>query len=147
MEPESSPNPPPLRADLGRIVEVEMAYSDGEVEILKMEIVPDAMADFPSGYLGAGTPLARALAGHTAGEKVAYPVGDTRSVRILSVVRSPRPLPAHIASQREEAVRKIVEEVDRTNIINFASSFNGKWGDYDPDSLTRDTPPTPPSEG
>jgi len=141
MEPE--PKPPMLRADQGRVIEVEMLYSDGESETLKLEIVPDAMADFPSGYLGAGTPLAKALSGHSAGEKVAYQGG---SVRILSVTRSTRPQPAYIAEQREEAIRKVVEEVDRTNSINFASSFNGKWGDYDPDGLTRDAPPERPRE-
>jgi hypothetical protein len=139
MEDQTSQSKGPvLRADLGRVVEVEMTYQDGEVERLKLEIVPDNMADFDAGYLGMGTPLAKSILGKAAGDLIPNSGGDIRSVRLLSVARSARPQPGHIAQAREEKLRKIAEEVDRTNIINFASSFNGKWGDYDPSSLLED---------
>jgi hypothetical protein len=40
--------------------------------------------------------------------------------------------------------------VDQTNAINFASSFSGKWGDYDPAGVEKweeaepDTKESPP---
>jgi hypothetical protein len=31
--------------------------------------------------------------------------------------------------------------VEHTSAVVFASSFSGKWGDYDPDSLPKDDKP------
>jgi hypothetical protein len=32
-------------------------------------------------------------------------------------------------------MEKTKREVEHTSAVVFASSFSGKWGDYDPDSL------------
>jgi hypothetical protein len=45
---------------------------------------------------------------------------------------------ADLAAKRQTQFNKAVRDVERTNAINFASSFSGKWGDYDPDSLPKD---------
>jgi hypothetical protein len=34
-------------------------------------------------------------------------------------------------------MRQAVEQADRTNAMNFASSFSGKWGDYDPQGIEK----------
>ena len=62
----------PLRVALGTHVEVELASEAGPPERLAFDLVPDAEADFPRGYLGVGTPLARAILGCAAGEVRSY---------------------------------------------------------------------------
>jgi hypothetical protein len=35
-------------------------------------------------------------------------------------------------------MKKTLREVEDTNAMVFASSFSGKWGDYDPDSIPKE---------
>jgi len=35
-------------------------------------------------------------------------------------------------------MRKALNQTELRNAINFASSFNSKWGDYDPSSLNEE---------
>lgn len=124
----------------GRHVEVEVHYSDGEVERLSLEVVADSAADFERGFLGESTPLAKAILGQVAGTTVSYSAGK---VHILSVSPSQKTAPTDASQKREESIRKAVSDSERTNQILFASSFSGKWGDYDPDTIQTDDAETP----
>jgi hypothetical protein len=121
----------------GRHVELEIHYTDGEVEKLSLDVVADSAADFERGFLGESTPLAKAILGQNAGSTVIYSAGK---VRILSVTPAQNQAPEDAAKRREETIQKAVRDSDRTSQILFASSFNGKWGDYDPDSIKDDEP-------
>jgi hypothetical protein len=125
---------PPARAGLGRHVVVELVL-DGESERLEFDIVPDEQADFEAGFLGHGTPLARAIEGLAAGQAAPYRAGGGGLVRVLSVEPARSGPPADVARRRAETLRKAVDQSDRTNAMMFASSFSGKWGDYDPSAL------------
>ncbi len=120
----------------GSHVEIEMLGPEGQVERLSFDIVPDRTADFSRGFLGESTPLAQAIMGQTAGSIIPYQVEDVTRIRILSVRPSRQAPPKEIAARREEIIRKAVENSDRTNAMIFASSFSGKWGDYDPTGFT-----------
>ncbi len=117
----------------GTRVQVELDTTDG-VECLEFIIVPDAQADFKAGFLGEGTPLAKTIIGHQAGELLAYKLGDASSVRILKVDPGIGLKPDN-AARRAEKMRRVVEQANRTDAIIFASSFSGKWGDYDPGGI------------
>jgi len=119
----------------GTHVVVEMLNAHGEREQLEFDLVPDQAADFSRGYLGEGTPLARAILNKPAGATVPYRQADVLQVRILSVAPSGSLPVDDLTQQREQAARKALEQVQRTNAILFASSFSGKWGDYDPDGI------------
>ena len=124
-----------LTAALGTHVAIELLDASGGREQLEFDIVPDAAADLAKGFLGEGTPLARAIQGQLAGSDLPYRQADIVRARILSVSPA-RAAPDAEAAQRQDAVlRKAVEEAQRTDAIVFASSFSGKWGDYDPDGI------------
>ncbi len=103
-------------------------------ERLEFDIVPDRMADLARGFLGEGTPLAKALAGQPAGAVIPYHQADIVQVRILSITTAASS-PVDREPQRQATLRRALEEADRTNAILFASSFTGKWGDYEPDGM------------
>lgn len=128
----------PYQAQTGTRVKLELVDESGTKEPMEVQIVPDDYADVIKGYLGQGTPLARAIEGHLAGESVAYNMGDIRQVHILEVSLAEEGPDARIAERREQVMRKALDQTDRTNAILFASSFNGKWGDYDPSSLPKE---------
>jgi hypothetical protein len=129
-----------LRVRVGRRVQVVLIHQDDSEEPLTLDIVADAAADFEQGLLGEGTPLAKALAGRRSGEVIDYRVGDLRQVRVLDVMRSPADLDLDSAARRQEIIDKAVSESDRTNALNFASSFSSKWGDYAPEGIEDWTP-------
>lgn len=126
---------PQLVVQEGTHVVIELAYTSGESERLELDIVPDELADLWRGFLGAGTPLARAICDQPAGSTIPYRQADIVSVRILSVAPGHAAPDADAAQGREAALRKAVEEAQRTDAIVFASSFSGKWGDYDPQGM------------
>jgi len=121
-----------LRVRVGRRVQVVLIHQDDSEEPLTLDIVADAAADFEQGLLGEGTSLARTLAGRRGGEIIDYRVGDIRQVRLLDVTRSPANLDLSSTARRQEIIDKAVSESDRTNALNFASSFSSKWGGYEP---------------
>ncbi len=121
-----------LRVRVGRRVQVVLIHQDDSEEPLTLDIVPDAAADFARGLLGEGTPLGKALTERRGGEVVNYRAGDLRQVRVLDVTRSPAGLDLDSATRRQEIIDKAVSESDRTNALNFASSFSSKWGGYEP---------------
>lgn len=124
----------------GMHVDVELITPEG-AEPLSFIIVPDTSADFARGFLGENTPMAKALMGHGAGERVPYSQGDILAVHVLAVSPAQTTPPTDTAERRKEVTRKAVEQSDRTNALIFASSFNGKWGDYDPTGFTEDWEP------
>jgi hypothetical protein len=122
-------------AGVGSLVTIDLIDRSGQIERLSLQIVPDASADFSKGFLGQGTPLARAIQGRSAGSLVPYSVGDMRQVRILSVQPALSSPPTNIDARRQETINKAIEDSERTSAIIFASSYTGKWGDYDPGAI------------
>jgi hypothetical protein len=116
----------------GMHVVLELVDEAGASERLELDIVPDSLADYARGFLGEGTPLARAILDQPAGVTLPYRQADIVAVRILAVTPSASAPDADTARDREETLRRAVAEVERRNAILFASSFSGKWGDYDP---------------
>lgn len=124
-----------MTASTGTHVVVELLDAAGEIQRLEFDIVPDKMADFSRGFLGEGTPLARLIRNQPAGALLPFRTEETLQVRILSVDVA-RSWPAEdSALPRQEAMRKAQQQVERANAILFASSFSGKWGDYDPSGI------------
>jgi hypothetical protein len=121
-------------AALGMRVTLELKSSSG-IERMELEIVPDQFADIRLGYLGVGTLLAKSILGHKAGDTFASLADDAEEIRLLNVVPSHQPPNQKIAERREQVLRKAVDQSDHTNAVIFASSFSGKWGDYDPNSI------------
>ncbi len=123
-----------LTVDPGFLIQVELAHEEG-TERLEFVIVPDEQADFSAGFLGASTPLAQAILGKSVDSLVPYTVGDACSVRVLSISKTDKTPPMDTAARREERLRQAIEQSDKTNAMIFASSFSGKWGDYDPEGI------------
>lgn len=124
-----------LRVRVGRRVELLLIHADDAEEALTLDVVPDAAADFEQGLLGAGTSLAKAITNARGGDVITYSVGDLRAVRVLSVTRSPSDLDRSAAERRQQVIDKAVSDSDRTNALNFASSFSSKWGGYEPEGI------------
>jgi len=127
----------PRVVDLGTHVELEFICESGP-ERMALDIVEDKSADYPHGLLGIGTPLARRILGQLAGKTLPYRQGDIQAVKILTITFSQVQDAEEVAEKRQAALQKALREVDRKNAINFASSFSGKWGDYDPDNIKED---------
>ena len=120
----------PAAAGLGMHVDLVLIDSSGQVEPMAIDIVPAASADIDRGWIGANTPLAKAVRGKTAGTVVAYSLGDVTHVRIVQVVPSEIQISGEAAQRREEVLKRALTSAERTNAEMFAASFSGKWGDY-----------------
>jgi hypothetical protein len=116
------------------LIEVEIKYAD-DLDRLEFVIVSDEQADFQAGFLGESTVLAKTILGEPIGLEFPYFAGDARSVRILSIKKTDLSPDRDIASRRDETIRRAVQQSDQTNAMIFASSFSGKWGDYDPQAV------------
>ncbi len=123
------------RVALRMRVQIELVSRSEEREPLEFEIVPDPEADFYSGFLSENTPLAQAILGQVVGSVISYAVGDVKEVRILSALPGGGEGAAQAAAKRKAAVEEAIRHSDRTNAIIFASSFEGKWGGYDADTI------------
>jgi hypothetical protein len=126
---------------VGCEVEIELVDRAGNKERLKFVIVEDKAADFTRGYLSINTPISKALLGEKAGVIIPYLKDDILSIEILTVTEPTSKPPEDAAEKREAMMKKTMREVQDTNAIVFASSFSGKWGDYDPDSIPKDDKP------
>jgi hypothetical protein len=122
----------PTRVALGTQVEVELIGQEGNSERLAFVLVADDAADFDAGLLGVGTPLAQALLGQQVGAQIDYRRGDLHQVRIIRLAWHRQKTPTKAAERRQAVLDRALQEAGRTDALNFASSFNGKWGDYDP---------------
>jgi hypothetical protein len=132
-----------IEIDIGVHVEIELISESGENERLSLDIVPDAGADFSVGFLGVGTPLARAILGCHAGSMVPYPVGDITQVRILSVTDSSRAPSDDLAADRQAVIQRAISKSDLADAVRFALTVDQKWGDTDPEGIvsTWEEPP------
>jgi len=120
-----------LKVETGMLVEVELISRSGESEILIFTLVEDEQADFSAGFLGSSTPLAKTILGHYQDSKLDYTAGDLQYVRILSVEPSDKIQTEDVKARREAVMRKALNHSDYVNALNFATSVNSKWGDYD----------------
>jgi hypothetical protein len=127
--------------DVGCQVELILRDREGKPEPLTIVIVTPAAADFSHGYLGLNTPLAQSLLGEKVGAIIPYLRDDIYSIEVITVTKSSAQPPEDAVRKREASIKKATRAVQDTNAILFASSFSGKWGDYDPDSLPKDTKP------
>jgi hypothetical protein len=128
--------PPALpRVKVGDRVEIDLIGEGGDGEQMVFEIVSDKQADFAAGFLGAGTPLARALLGQAAGATVPYAVADAVAVRILSVTRSQGAPAPDLAAAREAVIQEAVSRANLQDAVRLALTVDVKWGDYDPEAL------------
>jgi hypothetical protein len=123
------------RVAVARRVTADLVGQSGSLERLSFVIVPDKKADFYAGFLGESTALAKAILGHAVGEDVPYPVGDYQKVHILSVVGVVEADLAGAATQRKAEVQEAIRQAQRMNAMIFATTVEGKWGEYDPDGL------------
>jgi Transcription elongation factor, GreA/GreB, C-term len=123
---------------VGCHVELNLLDDNGRKDRLSIDIVADESADFSHGFLGASTPLAKALVGEKTGTVIPYLQDDIFAIEIISVVPAIIHPPKDAQEKRQEKINKATREVEHTNAVVFASSFSGKWGDYDPDSLPTD---------
>jgi hypothetical protein len=122
---------------VGSQVELELVDRSGGRERIKVTIVQDSEADFTKGFLSEKTPLAKSLLGERAGSVIPYLMDDIFSVEILAVSK-PDNQPAMKAQDvRQAKMAKTIREIEDKNAMVFASSFSGKWGDYDPDSIPK----------
>ena len=125
----------------GSQVEFNLIDRAGNKDRLKVVIVADEAADFTQGLLSEKTPIAIALLGERAGNTIPYLKGDILAIEILSVTK-PAQVPTETAAvKRKERMKQTKREVEETNAMVFASSFSGKWGDYDPDSIPKEKKP------
>ena len=127
--------PTKITVKVGCLVELALIDQFDRSEKLELHVVQDSEADYEAGFLGAGTLLGRAILHQPEGKTLAYQVGDLRAVRILAIHAGIEKPQADAARRREEVIRKAVADSDRTNAVLFASSFSGKWGDYDPEGV------------
>jgi hypothetical protein len=125
----------PTNVTLGSHVEVELVGESGERETLAFDLVPDDEADFSSGLLGLGTPLAQAVLGQPAGSLVPYRVGDIRDVRILSVAASKFAPGDAAAASRQAVIQKAISQSDLADAVRFALTVDQKWGETDPEGI------------
>ncbi len=123
------------KVEVGCHVEVELIDDRGQSEALAFDIVPEQAADFDAGRLGENTPLAHVILGEAVGSLIPYHLGDIRSVRILSIQPGQTQALEDTAARREAALQKALNAIARTDAAIFASSFSGKWGDYDPGGI------------
>lgn len=128
-----------------------------ECERLSFTIVPDNQADYYSGYLGVSTPLAQAILGCHVGNRVVYQAGgEACKVRILSIAQAEAAPGAAgqdltPAEERREAVRQAQQQIADIEAMIFASTVEGKWGEYEVEGFevgelpAPDEPQAPPT--
>jgi hypothetical protein len=126
---------------LGTKVIFDLIDRRGHKERLSVVIVADESADFEHGYLSESTPLGKVLLGEQEGNVIPYLKDDIMAIEILQVAKTTELPSQDAAEKRKTRMRKAIREVENTNAMVFASSFSGKWGDYDPDSIPKENLP------
>jgi len=126
------------KVTLGATVEIELIDESGAGEGLTLVVVPDKQADFAAGFLGASTPLARAVLGQRAGRVVPYKQGDIREVRILSVTPGAKVPRTGADASRQAVIQKALDKADLEDALRLALTVDVKWGEYDPEALVPD---------
>jgi len=124
-------DPKPIR--LYQRIRAELLDLHGESEACEYILVKADQADYKAGLIGENTPLGRALLGRSAGQTIAYAVGDLRSIRILAVEPLAAGVDDQVAEQRRAAVRRAEAQSEITSQMIFATAHGSKWGEYDVD--------------
>lgn len=116
-------------------VQIELIDEEGHAEPMAFDLVPAKQADMSRGLLSADSPLGKAIRGKFVGALIPYHRGDIRQIRIVSV--SPGTMRGNVDAEarRIAVLERARRDAERTNAQMFASSFSGKWGDYDPDGV------------
>lgn len=120
---------------LGTHVEIDLIDGNGNAERIAFDLVPAKQADMSRGLLSADAPLGKAVRGKFVGALIPYAMGDIRQIRIVGVTAAAVNAPGDAEARRAEVLRKALDDAERTNAQMFATSFSGKWGDYDPDGI------------
>jgi hypothetical protein len=128
-------NSAPPKVKLFTHVEIEMIDASGESEHLSFDLVPDEQADFYSGLLGEGTPLAKAILGQVAGSQVNLEAGETCTVKILTVNSIAKNVSSEGAARRKAVAEEALKQAERMNAMIFSTTVEGKWGEYDADGM------------
>ena len=126
---------------IGCHVDLNLLDREGKKNGLGVDIVLDESADFQQGFLGASTPLAKILLGEKAGTVIPYLKDDIYAIEILHVSPSKVSPDGKAEEKRQSNLKRTLQQVEHINAVVFASSFTGKWGDYDPDSLPTEEKP------
>jgi hypothetical protein len=122
---------------VGTHVDVELVTEEADAEQMAFDVVPDSKADFGAGFLGAGTPLAKAILGRRAGDRVPYQAADIVEVRILSVAPATAPPPGDTAASRQAVIDEAVSRSNLADTLQLALTVDVKWGDYDPEGIEK----------
>lgn len=120
-------------------VEVELIDEQNNPERLEFDLVSEEAADFAQGRMGVNSPLGKAIRGKFVGSVVDYAMGDIRKVRIISVGPVHSKASKDAAERRQAILDEALHKAERTNADMFASSYSGKWGDYNTDNTIDDT--------
>lgn len=124
---------------VGTHVKVELIDEQGGREDHEFDIVPDKAADVGRGLLSADAPLVRAIRGKFEGAVVDYHMGDIRRVHIVAVEPGQADSLPDAAARRQAVLDEARRKAERTNADMFASSFSGKWGDYNTDDMSEES--------
>ncbi len=120
---------------VGCHVVVELIDERGGRETLAFDLVQEQAADFSRGLVSVSSPLGSAVRGKFAGDEVTYRMGDICSVRITRVGPAQQDIDMDAAARRQQVLDEARRKAERTNADMFASSYSGKWGDYDTDAI------------
>lgn len=126
---------PELRVRIGCCVVIKLVYRSGESERLELDIVQDQQADYQAGFLGASTPLAKAILDEKSGITVPYFTDELMAVEIISIRESSRKPDTDAAARRDAVLKNAKDQIEFTNAVLFAASVDTKWGEYDADGL------------
>ena len=121
---------------IGTHVTVELIDEQDGREEFAFDIVPHHAADVGRGLLSVDAPLVRAIRGKFEGAVVDYHMGDIRRVHIVAVASGQTGALPDAAARRQAVLDEARRKAERTNADMFASSFSGKWGDYDTDDMS-----------
>jgi len=122
----------PAQVGLGSHVEIELIDESGKAEPMAFQLVPAKQADMSRGLLSAEAPLGQAVRGKFVGAVIPYVKGDIRRIRIVRAGAGQAVAGEDAEVRRAAILERARNDAERTNAQMFASSFNGKWGDYDP---------------
>ena len=124
-----------LRAGLGTHVDLDLLDESGASNISPSISSQTAPPTTPAASSAKARLCAKPIRGHVAGDLMAARVGDACQVQLLAVRPGTPVSVAQIAAEKQAILDKAIRESDRTTAAIFASSFSGKWGDYDPDGI------------
>jgi hypothetical protein len=116
-------------------IEVELLDEYNNPERMEFDLVADQAADLAQGRIGVNTPLGKAIRGKSVGNVVKYVQGDIRQVRILNVTSLQSKAADDAEARRQAILDEARRKAERTNTEMFASSYDGKWGDYTTDDM------------